>query len=71
MPVENQCVQWLFECINVFECLAESGAAVKRMSWGSLSELEPVGMILPALALILCCLMLSAETETQRKVPVC
>lgn len=68
MPVENLCIQWLFECIN---CLAESGAAVKRRSWGSLSELEPVVLISPSLALILCCLMVNAETETQRKVPVC
>lgn len=52
-PVENGCIQCLFGCVY---CLAESGAAVKRMSWGSLSELEPVVLISPALVLILCCL---------------
>lgn len=68
LPVENQCIQWLFECIN---CLAGSGAAVKRTSWGNFGELEPVVMILPTLALVLCCVMLNTETETQREVPVC
>lgn len=52
-----------FECIN---CLAESCGAVRKEELGQ-TALEPVAMILHTSALILCCLMLNAQTEIQRK----
>lgn len=61
----------LAPCGGCFECIVLLRVAVQcgRKSWGRLTGLEPVVMILRTSALILCCLVLNAQTDIQRKKP--